>query len=98
MLFGLMLTRAPIGQSNLDNNQRLLAALVAGAVFIVTSIVLIDAFKDENVNIDVTEGISTQEVGDLIFRAFVLPFEVISVLLLAALVGAIVMARRDDAR
>jgi NADH:ubiquinone oxidoreductase subunit 6 (subunit J) len=27
----------------------------------------------------------------------VLPFEVISVLLLAALVGAIVMARRDDA-
>jgi NADH-quinone oxidoreductase subunit J len=36
-------------------------------------------------------------VGDLIFRAFVLPFEVISVLLLAALVGAIVMARRDDA-
>ena len=98
MLFGLMLTRAPIGQSNLDNNQRLLAALVAGAVFIVTSIVLIDAFKDENVNIDVTEGISTQDVGDLIFRAFVLPFEVISVLLLAALVGAIVMARRDDAR
>ena len=98
MLFGLMLTRAPIGRSNLDNNQRLLAALVAGAVFIVTSIVLIDAFKDENVNIDVTEGIRTQEVGDLIFRAFVLPFEVISVLLLAALVGAIVMARRDDAR
>ena len=98
MLFGLMLTRAPIGRSNLDNNQRLLAALVAGAVFIVTSIVLIDAFKDENVNIDVTEGISTQDVGDLIFRAFVLSFEVISVLLLAALVGAIVMARRDDAR
>jgi NADH-quinone oxidoreductase subunit J len=97
MLFGLMLTRAPIGRSNLDNNQRLLAALVAGAVFIVTSFVLIDAFKDETVNIDVAEGISTEAVGDLIFRAFVLPFEVISVLLLAALVGAIVMARRDDA-
>lgn len=97
MLFGLMLTRAPIGRSNLDNNQRLLAALVAGAVFIVTSAVLIDAFKDEKVNLDVTRGISTDAVGDLIFRAFVLPFEVISVLLLAALVGAIVMARRDDA-
>jgi NADH-quinone oxidoreductase subunit J len=97
MLFGLMLTRAPIGRSNLDNNQRLLAALVAGAVFIVTSAVLIDAFKDEKVNLDVSEGIRTEAVGDLIFRAFVLPFEVISVLLLAALVGAIVMARRDDA-
>jgi NADH-quinone oxidoreductase subunit J len=97
MLFGLMLTRAPIGRSNLDNNQRLLAAFVAGAVFIVTSAVLIDGFKDEKVNLDVTEGISTDAVGDLIFRAFVLPFEVISVLLLAALVGAIVMARREDA-
>jgi NADH-quinone oxidoreductase subunit J len=97
MLFGLMLTRAPIGRSNLDNNQRLLAALVAGAVFIVTSAVLIDGFKDEKVNLDVTRGIPTRDVGDLIFRAFVLPFEVISVLLLAALIGAIVIARRDDA-
>jgi NADH-quinone oxidoreductase subunit J len=97
MLFGLMLTRAPIGRSNLDNNQRLLAALVAGAVFIVTSAVLIDGFKDEKVNLDVTRGIGTDAVGDLIFRAFVLPFEVISVLLLAALIGAIVIARRDDA-
>jgi NADH-quinone oxidoreductase subunit J len=97
MLFGLMLTRAPIGRSSLDNNQRLLAALVAGAVFLVTSFVLVDAFHDERVNLDVAEGIRTEAVGDLIFRAFVLPFEVISVLLLAALVGAIVMARRDDA-
>lgn len=97
MLFGLMLTRAPIGSSNLDNDQRLLAALCAGAVFIVTSAVLIDAYKDERVTLDVAQGTRTEEVGDLIFRAFVLPFEVISVLLLAALVGAIVMARRDDA-
>src|ERR671914_1134968 len=66
MLFGLMLTRAPIGRSNLDNNQRLLAALVAGAVFIVTSAVLIDGFKGEKVNLDVTRGIDTEAVGDLI--------------------------------
>ncbi|MGH2788615.1 MAG: NADH-quinone oxidoreductase subunit J family protein [Actinomycetota bacterium] len=97
MLFGLMLTRAPIGRSNLDNNQRLLAALCAGAIFIVTSAVLIDAFKDERVILDVAEGTRTSEVGDLIFTAFVLPFELVSVLLLAALIGAIVMARRDDA-
>jgi NADH-quinone oxidoreductase subunit J len=29
------------------------------------------------------------------FRNFVLPFEAVSVLLLAALIGAIVLARRD---
>ena len=31
-----------------------------------------------------------------LFRDFVLPFEVVSVLLLAALVGAVVVARKDE--
>jgi NADH-quinone oxidoreductase subunit J len=35
-------------------------------------------------------------VGESIFRQFVLPFEVVSFLLLAALIGAIVLSRRDD--
>jgi NADH-quinone oxidoreductase subunit J len=34
-------------------------------------------------------------VGDSIFRQFVVPFEVVSMLLLAALVGAVAIARRD---
>jgi NADH-quinone oxidoreductase subunit J len=34
-------------------------------------------------------------VGASVFRFFVLPFEVASVLLLAALVGAIVLTRQD---
>ena len=34
-------------------------------------------------------------VGDAIFSTYLVPFEVVSVLLLAALVGAIVLARRD---
>ena len=37
----------------------------------------------------------TAEVSDSIFSTYLLPFEVISVLLLAALIGAIVLARRD---
>jgi NADH-quinone oxidoreductase subunit J len=37
----------------------------------------------------------TAEVSDTIFSTYLLPFEVISVLLLAALIGAIVLARRD---
>ncbi len=38
---------------------------------------------------------SSASAGEAIFRAWVLPFEVLSVLLLAALVGAIVLSRRD---
>jgi len=36
------------------------------------------------------------QVGVSLFRDFVLPFEVVSVLLLAALVGAVVIARKED--
>jgi len=39
--------------------------------------------------------VRTATVGDALFKNYVLPFEAVSVLLLAALVGAIVLARRD---
>lgn len=96
MLFGLMLTRAPIGSAKLDNNQRLLSALTAGAVFGVTTWIMIDAFEGQEISIAVENGTSTASVGEVIFSSYVLPFEVVSVLLLAALVGAVVIARRDD--
>ena len=35
-------------------------------------------------------------IGEALFRTYVLPFEAISFLLLAALIGAIVLARKDD--
>jgi len=38
---------------------------------------------------------STANVGQAIFRDYVIPFEVVSMLLLAALVGAVALARRD---
>lgn len=95
MLFGLMLTRAPIGPANFDNNQKLLAAVCAGAVFGVSSWIMIEAFEGQEIELGEV-GTKTREVGEVIFSSFVLPFEVVSVLLLAALVGAVVIARRDD--
>jgi len=38
---------------------------------------------------------NTRVVSDSIFSTYLLPFEVVSLLLLAALIGAIVIARRD---
>ena len=95
MLFGLMLTRADIGKSNFDNDQRWLAALCSAALFGVTSWVLVDAFEGQEISLERSVGTTTAEIGDSIFSAYVLPFEVVSVLLLAALVGAVVIARRD---
>ena len=95
MLFGLMLTRAPIGSADFDNNQRWLAALCAGALFGVTSWIMVEAFAGREIELGDT-GTLTRSIGEVIFSSFVLPFEVVSVLLLAALVGAVVIARRDE--
>jgi NADH-quinone oxidoreductase subunit J len=95
MLFGLMLTRAPIGSANFDNDQRLLAAVCAAALFAVSSWIMLDAFGGRSISLARAQGTTTASVGEVIFSAYVLPFEVVSVLLLAALVGAVVIARRD---
>ena len=96
MLFGLMLTRAPIGKGNFDNDQRLLAALCAGAVFGVTSWLVVDAFEGQKIDLSIERPATSTNIGEIIFSNYVLPFEVVSVLLLAALVGAVVIARRDE--
>ncbi|HEX2295942.1 MAG TPA: NADH-quinone oxidoreductase subunit J [Actinomycetota bacterium] len=95
MLFGLMLTRAPIGKGSFDNDQRPLAAITALAVFVVSSVIMVDAFDGQEIDFTREAGTTSRQVGEAIFSDFVLPFEVVSVLLLAALVGAVVIARRD---
>jgi NADH-quinone oxidoreductase subunit J len=94
LLFGVMLTRAPIGRdADLDNEQRFLGALVALFLFGSLGAVLLDAFGDQEVGTIAIRR--TAEVSDSIFGQFVIPFEVASILLLAALVGAVALARRD---
>src|SRR5258707_8029808 len=41
--------------------------------------------------------VSTQDIGRLLFRDYLLPFEVTSVLVLIGIMGAGVLAKRDDA-
>jgi NADH-quinone oxidoreductase subunit J len=38
---------------------------------------------------------TTADIADSIFGDYIIPFEAVSVLLLAALIGAIVVARKD---
>ena len=95
ILFGTMLTRAPIGRSSdLDNDQRWLAVVVALLLFGVLGAVLSDAFGSTRLP-KAAQVQRTSDVGLSIFQTYVVPFEVVSVLLLAALVGAVVIARRD---
>ncbi len=96
-LFGLMLTKAPIGRDALDNQQRWLGALVGVGVFAGLVFLIQRAYPVQDaVAFRTVEG-TTDVVGEAIFRHYVLPFEAVSFLLLAALIGAIVLARKDDA-
>ena len=97
-LFGIMLTQARIGRgAELDNERRWVAALVAVILAGVMGYALLDGFDDtmlEPGDADLA-GQTTAEVSDAIFSQYLVPFEVVSVLLLAALIGAIVVARRE---
>lgn len=94
-LFGIMLTRAPIGHTpqmtGVGWPAALLVALMLGGV---TVYALLDAFGTDLL----AEGSTvfrTADVSDSVFSAYIVPFEAVSVLLLAALIGAVVLARRD---
>lgn len=96
-LFGVMLTRAKIGsQSSLDHENRLIAIGTAVLLFVVMAYALWDEFSDTDIrDADGFDVQTTAQVSDSIFSTYIVPFEAVSVLLLAALIGAIVVARRE---
>ncbi|MET8882576.1 NADH-quinone oxidoreductase subunit J family protein [Streptomyces rubiginosohelvolus] len=97
LLFGLMLTRAPIGRSpDADSGNRWVALGVALASAAALVWVVVDAFRTTWIDLDGPAQGSTAVTGAFLFRNWVLPFEALSVLLLAALVGAIVLSRKRD--
>ncbi len=97
LLFALMLTKAPTGpQPDLTIRQGVPAAVVAGLVAVLLCVTVVAGFHD--VRIDLEEAVvgSAESTGSTLFRMWVLPFEVLSVLLLAALIGAIVLSRSPE--
>lgn len=97
LLFGLMLTRAPIGRSpDADSGNRWVALGVAAVAAAALVWVVADAFRTTWIDLDGPAQGSTEVTGAFLFRNWVLPFEALSVLLLAALVGAIVLSRKRD--
>jgi NADH-quinone oxidoreductase subunit J len=93
-LFGIMLTRAPMGKmDDTDTEQRLIGVVIAVVLAGVLGYTLWKAFSNKQFQ-DITVQTTTQ-VSNSLFSQYLIPFEVVSVVLLAALIGAIVLARRD---
>jgi NADH-quinone oxidoreductase subunit J len=96
-LFGTMLTRAQIGKDRQVDNPPAMRAvgLLTSLVLLGTLLyVLIETFQDDELPRDAVP-FTTGAVSDSIFGTYVLPFWALSFVLLAAVVGAIVIARRD---
>ena len=102
-LFGVMLTRAKIGvDQDLTHRKAVLGGVsTAILLFVVMGYSLIDEYGwtrtplPADTRLIAVNGSNTATVSDSIFSTYLVPFEVASVLLLAALVGAIVLARKD---
>lgn len=93
LMFGLMLTRAPIGREALDSQSRGLGLAVSVALFGVLGALIWQGYGDVRVEL---AGQPIGDIGLAIFSRWILPFEVAGLLLLAALIGAIVLSRRES--
>ena len=93
-LFGIMLTRAPMHpEESLDNDLRWPGLVVSVFLAGVLSTLLIDRWHADKV--ELKEPIRTAQITKSIFTTYIIPFEVVGVLLLGALIGAVVLARKD---
>jgi NADH-quinone oxidoreductase subunit J len=95
-LFVIMLVSLEQAQKQDQFNKQwhigLVAALILGALLMFVYTRGISVFPEPAVKL--VENLNTQEVGVLLYRNYLLPFEIASLLLLVAIVGAVVMAKK----
>lgn len=94
ILFAMMLTRVRDLPAQMTGKQAPIAALAALA-FMVMSIIAITTteFPGESEDINV---IDVNTIGEKLFTTYAAPFEIASLVLIVALVGAIILARGEE--
>ena len=92
-LFGIMLTQKPGDVADPDYKRRWPGVLVAAVLFAGLWAGITQAVR--RTPLDVSEPTTTNEVGRLLLSDQIIAFEAVSILLLAALIGSIAIARKD---
>ena len=96
LIFAILFTR-DIDIQNVSHKFNLITAAIVGvfcliSIYIFININTVDIAKNEG---SYLYGSTVNDIGRLLVNNFVLPFEVVSILLLAALIGAFVLIRED---
>jgi NADH:ubiquinone oxidoreductase subunit 6 (subunit J) len=96
VLFAIMLTQTKAGPARLVfQTQWWAAAIAAVAIVVVLAAVVVSTdWGAEPVRLES----ATSDVARMLFEDYTLPFEAVSVLLLAAIVGGVFLAKKDDTR
>jgi len=94
IIFGVMLTSKFSGKPLVVNDKHWLPGILVGVSFFILLIKLFSEadFYSNNVNQSETTYTSINQIGILLMSDYVLPFEIIGILLLIALIGAAVVA------
>jgi NADH-quinone oxidoreductase subunit J len=94
-LFGIMLTRAQIGKEFGLNNRGWVIAIPVSLVLLgLLAYVIVDAYGDDQLP-EPAGPTPTSAIADNVLSPYLIPFLGISFILLAAAIGAIVLARKD---
>ena len=89
ILFALMLTKIEDFREIRDQTHRPIAFLASACIFILlTASILLTEVRTTQAS-----EISIEKIGEVLFNQWAIPFEVASIILLVALIGAIVMVR-----
>ncbi len=93
VLFAIMLTQTKNAPVRLVFQTQWWAAAIAAVILAV--IIAVTAVGTDWGTLSARAWSATPEVADLLFHQYVLPFEIVSVLLTAAVVGGVFLARRE---
>jgi len=95
MLFGIMLTKQGNQEEEKQNYFRKWSVIIGIACFAVCVYIGIYNLEFPQEQVALHED-NTEQIGIELYSKFVIPFEVTSVLLLVALIGAVILAKKDD--
>lgn len=95
ILFSMMLTRVRDLPAAPDGPQKPFA-FVAALAFMVTTIAAIASTEWRGRSTESISVIPFEDIGTALFRTWAVPFEIASLVLMAALIGAIILARGEE--